>query len=291
MNIFLAQLPDMPDTPGAKEVTESLSNIFKTNIKESSVEFFMKIIYAAIFFIIGVYVIKFVRKALVKYLDRSSLPIDNITFIDSIVKILLYGILIFMIAGSFGIEATSILAIVGSAGLTLGLAFQGALSNFAGGVLILMTKPFAVGDYIVVDSKFEGTVTDIAIVHTRLRTVDNRIVVIPNGTLANTTLINTTAENKRKIEIFIGVSYNSDINKVREIILEQVKNEVNIEADGDALVFLDSFEDSSMRIGLRAYVATDKFWETKWRLNEKIKEAFDKNGINIPFPQMDVHMV
>ncbi|MCR4739739.1 MAG: mechanosensitive ion channel family protein [Lachnospiraceae bacterium] len=288
MSIFLTELPNTEEL--SSDISESLSAIFKANIKASTINFLIKLLFAAVVFVIGVYIIRFIRKVIVKYLNKTSVPIDNISFIDSMVKIILYFILILFIAGNFGIQATSILALVGSAGLTIGLAFQGALSNFAGGVLILMTKPFKLGDYIVISPSFEGTVTDIDIVHTKLRTLDNRIIVVPNGTLANTTLINSTAEEKRKIELFLPVSYSTDIDKARKVILDVVKNEENIEDDGDAVVFVESFGNSAINIGLRVYVQTVRFLPTKWRLNEYIKKAFDKNGIEIPFDQMDVHL-
>ncbi|MCR5734084.1 MAG: mechanosensitive ion channel family protein [Lachnospiraceae bacterium] len=288
MTIILAELPGTEEI--SSDISESLSAIFKANIKSSTIDFLIKLLFAAIVFVIGVYVIRFVRKVIVKYLNKTSVPIDNISFIDSMVKIILYFVLILFIAGNFGIQATSILALVGSAGLTIGLAFQGALSNFAGGVLILMTKPFKLGDYIVISPSYEGTVTDIDIVHTKLRTLDNRIIVIPNGTLANTTLINSTAEEKRKIELSLPVAYSSDIDKVRAVILDVVKKEENIEDDGEAVVFVESFGDSAINVGLRVYVHTVNYLPTKWRLSEDIKKAFDRNGIEIPFDQLDVHI-
>ncbi len=296
MFILLTEMPELPkigeteEIPQAEAISDTLSEIFKTNIKSSTVDFLIKLLFAAVVFVIGVYVIKLIRKLLVKYLDRSSVPIDNISFIDSIVKILLYLVLIMIIAGNFGIQATSILALIGSAGLTIGLAFQGALSNFAGGILILMTKPFALGDYIIADGSHEGTVVDIAIVHTKLRTVDNRIIIIPNGELAKTTLINTTAERMRKIEILIGISYNEDIDRVRAVINDVLQKDGDVKKDEDIKIFVNKFCNSSVEIGIRVMVDTEKYFETKWRLNENLKKAFDGNGIEIPFDQIDVHI-
>jgi small conductance mechanosensitive channel len=250
-----------------------------------------KIIIVIILFFIGRYLIKIIRKLVRKSLEKSSIDNGNINFIDATVKVLLYILLIGLLAGYFGIETASIVAILGSAGLTIGLAFQGSLSNFAGGMLILLTKPFIIGDYVVVSGiNAEGTVDDIGMFYTRLMTVDNRSIVVPNSVMSNTTVTNVTYYDVRKLEIIVGVAYNSDIDHVKRVLSDLLDREGFVVHEKEKLIFVSNLNSSSIDMGMRFFVKKSEYWTSKWQILEDIKKTFDANGIEIPFEQVDVHM-
>ena len=183
-------------------------------------------------------------------------------------------------------------ALLGTAGVTIGLALQGGLANLAGGVMLLLFKPFQVGDYIIQDQAggCEGTVYKIEMFYTTLLSVDNKHIVIPNGTLSNSTIINVTARDLRKLEIKVGISYDSDIRKAKEILEKLLKEDPDTKDDKDMVVFVDELAESAVVIGFRVWVPTDRYWAARWRLNERIKEEFDAQGIKIPYNQLDVHV-
>jgi small conductance mechanosensitive channel len=206
-------------------------------------------------------------------------------------KFVLYIILIFSIGSNFGIDTTSVAALLASGGVAIGLALQGALSNFAGGVLILILKPFVVGDYIIEDTnKCEGTVKEIQIFYTKLSTVDNKTIVIPNGALANNSLTNVTAKNERRMDLLIDISYEADLRKAKQLIEQILMEEEAVLKEEEVLVFVDSLGASSVVIGTRSWVKTEEYWPTRWRLLERIKLTMDENGIEIPYQQMTVHL-
>lgn len=206
-------------------------------------------------------------------------------------KVVLYCILIFSLVANFGVDTTSIAALFASGGVAIGLALQGSLSNFAGGVLILLLKPFVVGDYIIESGTGnEGTVKEIQIFYTKLSTVDNRMIVIPNGALSNNSLTNVTAKEKRRLEIKVGISYESDLRKAKEVIESLLLEDESILKDEEIIVYVDELAESSVVIGSKSWVKTDDYWPTRWRLLEEIKLTMDEQGINIPYPQMDVHI-
>ena len=287
--LFIANTDIMGLSDIAK-VERSIFSDFIDNLKLNSLDFLIRILIAAIVFIIGMSVIRHLRKWFSRLLERSSIDKGNVQLLDNVVKIGLYFILVLFVAAHFGIEATSVLAILGSAGLTLGLAFQGALSNFAGGVLIIATKPFRLGDYIEIEASFSGTVTEIGIVHTKLLTIDHRVVIIPNGELANSTITNYTNKPRRRIELVVGVDYETDIDRARSVIEKVIENEPLLIKDEEILIYVDALSSSSIDIGIKVYTRTENFWRAKWSLTESIKKAFDANGIKIPFNQMDVHI-
>jgi small conductance mechanosensitive channel len=183
------------------------------------------------------------------------------------------------------------MAVLGSAGLTVGLALQGSLSNFAGGVLILFMKPFQVGDYIITGAKEEGTVMGIDIFYTHLLTPDNKRIVIPNGGLSNSSITNVTREPVRRLDILVSVDYSEDILKVKEILSKLVEKEDMVEKDRPVDIYVSSFDTSAISIGLRVWTATECYWQLKWKLLEEIKAAFEENKIVIPFNQLDVNMI
>ena len=193
-----------------------------------------------------------------------------------------------MAAEKLGISSASIIALIGSAGLALSLSLQNMLGNFAGGVVLLMLKPFKVGDYIICGDE-EGTVSAIGLVYTTLHTLDNRQVTLPNGSLSNSSLTNVTAQEKRRLEIKVMIGYQSDLKRAKEILEMLFKDHALVKQEEGFQVFVDSLGDNGVVLGARAWVATGDYWNVKWELTEKIKLSFDEEGIEIPYQQMDVH--
>ena len=226
-----------------------------------------------------------------KSFERTNADAGVRQFVDSMLKFGLYALLLFIIATKFGVESSSVAALIASAGVAIGLAVQGSLSNFAGGVLILLLKPFAVGDYIVVTQEgIEGTVKEIQIFYTKLATVDNQTVVVPNSILTNNSLTNVTARPERKLDLKVGISYDADLRKAKSLIEDMLLHDESIIQDEEIRVFVDSLGDSAVMIGLRAWVKTEEYWATRWRLMEEIKLTFDAEGIDIPYNQLTVHV-
>ena len=255
------------------------------------IDFAVRVLIAIVIYFIGVKIIKWLRKILRRALDRSGVDEGVKQFLDSFAKIILYFVLAVAVINQLGVETTSVVAVLGSAGLAVGLALQGSLSNFAGGVLILLFKPFKVGDYIIEDTHGnEGTVSEIMIFYTKLATTDNRTVVIPNGTLANSSLTNVTQQDRRRVDLYVGISYEADIKKAKELLTAMLMAETARIEEEEMAVFVDALEDSSVKLGCRIWVAASDYWNVKWRLTEQIKEIFDENQIEIPYNQMTVSL-
>lgn len=256
-------------------------------------KFGLKVVAAILIFIGGRKVIQWIIYLIKASMEKASVDKGVVQFIGSLLRVCLYILLVFTIATHFGVKESSVAALLGTAGVTVGLALQGGLANIAGGVLLLTFKPFQVGDYIIQDQAggTEGTVYKVEMFYTTLITIDNKHVIIPNGKLSNSTIINVTAQNLRNLEIKVGISYDSDIKKAKKLLQHILQEDPGTKSDKDMLVFVDELADSAVVMGLRVWVPTDKYWKIKWRLNEKIKESFDANGISIPYPQMDVHVV
>ena len=253
--------------------------------------FGIKVILALVFFFLGSKVIKWLRKIAGRSFERTNVDAGVAQFVDSMLKFGLYALLIFMIATNFGIESSSIAALIASAGVAVGLALQGSLSNFAGGILILLLKPFAVGDYIVVTQEgIEGTVKEIQIFYTKLATVDNQRVVVPNSILTSNSLTNVTARPERQLDLKVGIGYDSDLKKAKKLIEDMLYWDPSVIQDVEIKVFVDSLGDSAVLIGLRAWVKTEEYWATRWRLTEQIKLTFDVEGIEIPYNQLTVNV-
>ena len=224
-------------------------------------------------------------------MERSNADVGVRQFVDSMLKFGLYALLIFMIATKFGVESSSVAAIIASAGVAIGLALQGSLSNFAGGILILLLRPFAVGDYIIVNSEgIEGTVKVIQIFYTKMTTIDNKTIVVPNSILTSNSLTNVTARPERQLDLKVGISYESDLKKAKEIVENLLLKDEDVIQDEEIKVFISELADSSVVIGLRAWVKTEAYWATRWRILEEMKLSFDEEGIDIPYNQLTVHM-
>ena len=254
------------------------------------IDFIIGVILALVVFFIGTQLIKWIRKLIKISMEKGNVDKGVRQFVDSLVKLALYAILIFSIGSKFGLDTTSVAAALASCGVAIGLALQGSLSNFAGGVLILILKPFVVGDYIIEDNKGrEGTVKEIQLFYTKLLTVDNKTVIIPNGSLANTSLTNVTAQDKRRLDLSVGISYDADLKKAKQLIEGLLYKDEDILQSEGITVFVDSLGDSAVTIGARGWVKKEAYWTAKWRLTENIKLTLDENEIEIPFNQVVVH--
>ncbi len=251
----------------------------------------LRLIISVIVLLVGFKLIKTLIKRLKK--SKGALakadPTVN-SFIISFLSIALKVVLIITVAAYLGVPMASMITILGSAGVAVGLALQGGLSNIASGLTMLIVRPFAVGDYIKCSNQ-EGTVASIGIFHTTLTTIDNKRVVIPNGILTSNTLVNYSVEEKRRVEIDFSASYTVDIDKVREVLLNTAATCDKIIKDPAADVVVVEHGDNAVKYRLRAWCKNSDYWDVDFFLMENVKKAFDAAGVEIPFPQMDVHMV
>lgn len=268
---------------------ETYTSILLQKLFDGSLFIVKKIIIVLLIWLIGKKLVKIVLGFLSKTFDKAHMDISLSKFLLSLSKFLLYAVLAVSIISAVGIETSSLVTLIGSLGLTVGLSLQGSLSNFAGGVLLLLFKPFKVGDYIVACG-CEGTVQVIDLLYTKLATVDNKTVTLPNGTLANSNITNVASEPIRRVDVSIGVSYDTDLKKAKSVLENVIRNNKNVLTDHDITVFVDALGDSSITLTTRCWTAGENYWTTLWALRENYKEAFDENGISIPFPQMDVHI-
>lgn len=279
----------------AQELTDHVSQ-FQKYLDEHTPElisFGIKVVLSIVVLYIGSRLIRWVLGLVRRSLGRTGMYKGAVQFLCSFLKALLYILLIFGIGMNFGIKESSVAALLGTAGVTIGLALQGGLSNLAGGVMLLIFKPFQVGDYIIVDKAngWEGTVYKIEICYTTLLSVDYRHIVIPNGTLSGNTVVNLTARDMRKLELKIGISYDSDMHKAKQILEQIIKDDKGTREDQGMLVYVDELAESAVTLGLRVWVPTEDYWTVRWRLNETIKDEFDRQGIRIPYRQLDVHLI
>lgn len=274
-----------------EEIDVGLIQTYVQQLPDKALRFGIRVLLALVVFFIGVQVIKLVRGIVRRSLKRGNADIGVSQFLDSFIKTVLYILLLFMIASGFGLDATSVVALLGSAGVAIGLAIQGSLSNFAGGVLILLLKPFRVDDYIKVDNDgHEGTVKEIQLFYTKLSTPNNHVVIIPNGTLSNSSILNMSTLTERRMDILVGISYDADIRQAREVIMKVLEEDESVLATKDRRVFVDTLADSGVNLNVRCWADNETYWECKWRITEKIKYALDEAGISIPYPQLDVHI-
>ncbi len=279
----------------AQELTDHVSQFQKYLDEHTSelISFGIKVVLSIVVLYIGSRLIRWVLGLVRRSLGRTGMDKGAVQFLCSFLKALLYILLIFGIGMNFGIKESSVAALLGTAGVTIGLALQGGLSNLAGGVMLLIFKPFQVGDYIIVDKAngWEGTVYKIEICYTTLLSVDYRHIVIPNGTLSGNTVVNLTARDMRKLELKIGISYDSDMHKAKQILEQIIKDDKGTREDQGMLVYVDELAESAVTLGLRVWVPTEDYWTVRWRLNETIKDEFDRQGIRIPYRQLDVHLI
>ena len=274
------------------ELDVGLIERYLQTLPEKALGLGIRVLLATLLLIVGLWLAKGLRKIIRHSLEKASVETGAIQFVDSCIKTVLWILLALMIGAWMGIDAASIMALIGSLGLTIGLALQGSLSNFAGGALIMTTKPFKVGDYIIEDSnKNEGYVTQIDIFYTRLTTIENKMIVIPNGTLANSSLTNVSHLRDLRLNQKVQISYRSDIEKAKQLIRDIIEQEEAVRKKKEILVFVDELKDSGISIGFRCFISAKEYWKTRWDILEKIKIEFDQEGIEIPYNQLDVHLI
>lgn len=228
-----------------------------------------RILLALVILFVGSKLIKVILKLAKKAFDRTDIEVSVEQFLFSLIRVALYVVLAFLVASNCGVDAASIIALLGSAGVAIGLALQGSLSNVAGGVLILLMRPFRVGDYIIDAAGNEGVVDEIQIIYTKLRTVDNKIVVLPNGNLANNSITNVTTSKTRRCDIVVGIAYNSDIKAAKDVIMNVLKNDPDALKDKDMVVFVNQLAESSVNLGVRCWFNTDDYFAGLWRLKDR----------------------
>lgn len=258
---------------------------------EMAMAYLPKVLLAIIVLIIGLKVINMATKGLRNVLAKKQADPSLIPFLSGFLGVILKAMLVVSVIQMVGVETTSFVAVIGAAGLAIGLALSGTLQNFAGGVIILILKPYKVGD-VVEAQGFIGSVTEIQIFHTIMKTWDNKVIVIPNGPLSTGSLVNYNQEPTRVVEWIFGIGYNDDIDKARTVIEQAIFSDarvLNTKEEG-YYINVNQLADSSVNFKVRANVNTPDYWDVYFAGTEKVKKAFDAHGISIPFPQRDVHM-
>lgn len=275
------------------ETVEKANVFFKQleNLIPSIINFGIDILISVLIFAVGKFIIKYLLRFCNRFFQRTNIDVSIRKFLNSLINAVLYVVLTITICAQLGIETSSFIAVVGSAGLAVGLAFQGSLSNLAGGVLILIQKPFQIGDYIIEGgSGMEGIVQQIDICYTTLKTYDNRVTVIPNGNLSNSTITNVTKMQKRRVDVTVGISYRADLTQAKAV-LEQVGKRCEYTLlDEPVSVYVEELADSAVVMALRVWCKTDDYWDTLHYLSENVKLELDRHEIEIPFQQLVVHM-
>lgn len=260
---------------------------------EAAIQVAIHFVIALVIFFVVKRILNVFLRFLYNVLEKTSLDEGVNRFLISLLRTISYVIIILSLAQFVGIKAAtitaSVTAVIASAGLTIGLALQGSLQNFSGGVLILLLKPFKIGDYIIAQG-YEGTVETIDIFYTKLLTIDNQTVVLPNGGLSNTNITNVTREEIRRLDLAIGIEYSENVAKVKNILKDIIDSKEKVLKDRDINVFVSDFLDSSVSIGARMWCKTEDYWMLKWDMLESIKNEFDAAGIVIPFNQLDVNV-
>ena len=258
-------------------------------MSEKGIDLLLQLLLAIVIWIVGSYLIKTFKKVIIKSMEKKGVDPSLKSFLGSLITAVLYVMLVIITISTIGVQTSSLVAVLGAAGLAIGLALQGSLSNFAGGVLIIIFRPFNVGDFIEMGS-MSGTVKEIQIFQTFLDTPDNKRVVIPNGQLSNNSLINYTRTPTRRIDMKFSVGYNSDIKLVRNLIEEIINKNGFVLKDHEILVRLETLADSSMIFVVKVWALNENYWYIYYNITENIKNNFDKNGIEIPYPKMDVNI-
>lgn len=281
---------DLSDLKGVVTGENTLLRDGLRELTEMTVGFVPKLLVAILILWVGMKLAKMVRKLIVRALERRNAEPSLKSFLGSLVDVLLKAMIIIMAMDVVGIKATSFIALLGAMGLAIGMALQGTLQNFAGGVIILLMKPFKVGDYIEC-GQFKGYIQEIRIFHTVMRPFNGRTIVIPNSELSNKSLINHTKEENIRLDVVASVAYGSDLEKVKEVLMEVINNEPLIQTEPKApVVAVSELGNSSVDLSMWMWVKVEDYWTVWLRIRENIYNAFYRNNITIPFPQMDVHI-
>jgi len=256
--------------------------------KSIMMEYGPKLLTALLLLVVGLWVIKLLRKAVSRAFVKAKLDVSLQKFLSNLIGWALKIMLFISVLGQLGVESTSFVAILGAAGLAIGLALQGSLSNFAGGVLIMIFKPFKLGDYIEAQGE-KGTVKDIQIFTTKLNSPDNKEIIIPNGALSNGNITNYSSEPIRRVDLVMGVSYDADIKQTKDLLLNVLVSNKRVLKNPAPIVVLGELADSSVNFLVRPFVKGEEYWDVYFEVMEACKLALDDAGIEIPFPQMDIH--
>ena len=301
-NIFQTSIPIIPadslDLKGSAEkfvekVTTTPADVLLKELGSDALQFGLKVLAALAIYFIGAWVIKRIKKLLGNIFERRKTDKAIASFTMSLVSISLTILLIILTVGTLGVNTTSLAAILAAGGMAIGMALSGTVQNFAGGIMLLVFKPFKAGDFIEAQG-FSGTVSEVNIVSTKLTTTDNRVIVLPNGSLSSGTINNISQDPSRRREWKIGVEYGSNIDQTRKVILGILNADARVlhgkDAPDEPNVKLSGLLDSSVEIQARCWVRTDDYWNLLWEINELIYNELPKNGIDFPFPQLDVHL-
>ncbi len=248
-----------------------------------------KVLLAMLFLVVGLWLIRVLVRGLGKAMESHAVEPSLVPFVKSLVGAVLKVLLVISVVQMIGIQTTSFIAVLGAAGLAIGLALSGTLQNFAGGVMLLVLKPFKVGDYIETQGH-GGTVRQIQIFHTALTTPDNKTIILPNAPVSTSATVNYSTEAERRVDLQFGIGYGDDIDKARSIMQELIAADERILTDKPAQVVVAELADSAVNFKVRVWVEAADYWGEFFDMQERVKKAFDKNGVSIPFPQMDVHM-
>lgn len=292
-----SSLPSLEETQAlAQEVTTDLEQL-KPNVVLETVQswipgllsFSYRMAVAALIFFIGTRIASTARTVLQRTFSRMNMDVSLSRFLLSLANAAIYAVFAFMALEKIGIPTSSIFALLGSAVLAIGLSLKESLGNFAGGILILLTRPYGVHDYIIAQG-VEGKVQNIGLAFTTLLTSDNKKITVPNGTLSNSVITNVTAQEKRRLDIAVGIGYGADLKKAKNLMEEIFRSDPRLLPDEPLQVFVKELGDSAVTIEGRAWVATADYWPARWNINEQIKLQFDEAGIEIPFAQLDVNI-
>ena len=283
----------------AKETLEKLAATpieeLIPQIIEDIIRFGLKVLLALLIYFVGAWLIKKIRQMLRTIFAKRKTEKAIASFVESLTSIALMVILIIITVGTLGVNTTSLAALLAAGGMAIGMALSGTVQNFAGGIMLLVFKPFKAGDFIETENGYSGTVTDVNIVSTKLTTTDNRIIVIPNGGLSNGTINNFSMNTMRRVEWLVGVEYGTEAEHVKSVLKSIVDSEKRIlytatGAPAEPLIAVNALKDSAVEYLVRLWVKKEDYWDVFYDLNEVIYTTLPKNGIGFPFPQMDVHM-
>lgn len=254
-----------------------------------SIEYGTNLVIAIAVLVIGMFIAKRITKVVARVLTKKDFDESLQKFLLSLVSISLRILVVMSALGQLGVEMTSFVALIGAAGLAIGMAFSGTLSNFAGGIMILIFRPYKVGDYVSAQGE-EGIIHEIQIFNTIILTLDNKTIIIPNGAMANGNITNFTMQELRRVDFVVGIGYGDDYKKAKEVLERFISEDDKILKDPAPFIGLGELADSSVNITLRVWGKTDDYWDIHFKMNEKIYTEFDQAGLNIPYPQMDVHV-
>ena len=270
-------------------ITSEMVNEFIAKALNSCIDLGGRILAALIIFIIGKLIVNWINRLFAKMLERRKVDASIQSFLKSIVNITLMVLLFLAVIGKLGIELTSFAALLASAGVAIGMALSGNLSNFAGGVIILVFRPYKVGDYIEASTGASGTVTDIQIFHTVLTTPDNRIVFAPNGAMSGAVVTNYSRKDTRRLDFTFGVEYGTDFELAKSTIMEVISKDSRILKDPAPFIELGALAESSVNITVRVWVNAADYWGVNFDMNKNVYATFNEKGISFPFPQLTVH--